>query len=152
MYQEGGTSDERISALKTIGYSDDPKIIQNVLAAIIDGKSIQNQDVYIPISGIRSTRNGCDAAWHHFLDNWDQYSKRFPPGLSLLRSLVRHFCEGMGTLEQLSTFKAFFADKNTEGYDSSVRHVIDVVQARISWTERDSADIIAWFKTNGYIS
>ncbi len=115
------------------------------------GDAIKDQDVYLPIKGVRSSRTGADAAWQHFLNNWDQYYERFPPALSMLKNLVKYFCENMGTPEQLSKFKAFFESKDTRGIDSSVRQVIDSVQAKLSWVERDSEDVVAWLKSNGYM-
>ncbi len=115
------------------------------------GDAIKDQDVYLPVKGVRSSRIGADAAWKHFLSNWDQYYKRFPPGLSMLKNLVKYFCENMGTSEQLTQFKAFFEGKDTQGFDNSVRQVIDSVQAKLSWVERDSDDVVAWLKANGYM-
>lgn len=112
---------------------------------------IKDQDVYIPLRGVRSTRAGSDAAWQHLLKNWEQYYERFPPGLSMLKNLVKYFCDNMATPEQLSKFKAFFEGKDTQGVENSVRQVIDSVQAKISWVERDSEDVAAWLKSNGYM-
>lgn len=142
----------RITALRCIGATEDPAILDKALEVISDSKTIKDQDVYVPLGGIRTTRAGCEKSCEHFLSNWDKYYERFPPGLSMLRSLVKFFCDGMGTREQLSKFKAFFADKDQQGYDNSVRQVIDIVQAKISWVERDSENVSAWLKTNGYLA
>ncbi|OAA66199.1 aminopeptidase [Cordyceps fumosorosea ARSEF 2679] len=150
-YRTSSVSDERISALRGCGFSNDPQVIKQVLAAMDNSEAIKDQDVYIPIGGIRSSRTGADAAWKHFLANWDTFYERFPPGLSMLKNLVKFFCEGMGTPEQLSQFKAFFEGKDIRGVDNSVRQVIDSVQAKLSWVERDSDDVVAWLKGNGYM-
>ncbi|KAJ6784883.1 hypothetical protein PWT90_00903 [Aphanocladium album] len=149
--ETSGVSDERISALRGCSYSGDLKVIEKVFAAMGNPDSIKDQDVYIPTRGIRSTRTGSDAAWQHLLNNWDTYYERFPPGLSMLKNLVKYFCENMATPEQLAKFKDFFAARDTQGVDNSVRQVIDSVQAKISWVERDHDDVVAWLKSNGYM-
>ncbi|KAM3562523.1 hypothetical protein ARSEF4850_002741 [Beauveria asiatica] len=151
LYQTSGVSDERIAALKGCGYTSDAKVIEQLFAAMDSGDAIKDQDLYIPVRGICSSRTGAEVAWQHFLNNWDQYCERFPPGLSMLKNLVKDFCKNMGTSEQLSAFKTFFEHKDTQGIDNSVRQVIDSVQAKLSWVERDSEDVVAWLRGNGYM-
>ncbi|PMB68004.1 Aminopeptidase 2, mitochondrial [Beauveria bassiana] len=149
--ETSSVSDERIAALKGCGYTSDPKVIEQLFAAMDSGDAIKDQDIYIPVSGVCSSRTGAEVAWQHLLNNWDQYCERFPPGLSMLKNLVKVFCENMGTSEQLSRFKTFFEHKDTRGIDNSVRQVIDSVQAKLSWVERDSEDVVAWLRENGYM-
>ncbi|KAF1730923.1 Aminopeptidase 2, mitochondrial [Beauveria bassiana] len=151
LYQTSSVSDERIAALKGCGYASDPKVIEQLFAAMDSGDAIKDQDIYIPVRGVCSSRTGAEVAWQHLLNNWDQYCERFPPGLSMLKNLVKDFCENMGTSEQLSRFKTFFEHKDTRGIDNSVRQVIDSVQAKLSWVERDSEDVVAWLRENGYM-
>ncbi|KAM3439683.1 hypothetical protein NHJ13734_003623 [Beauveria thailandica] len=151
LYQTSGVSDERIAALKGCGYTSDAKVIEQLFAAMDSGDAIKDQDLYIPVRGICSSRTGAEVAWQHFLNNWDQYCERFPPGLSMLKNLVKDFCKNMGTSEQLSAFSTFFEHKDTQGIDNSVRQVIDSVQAKLSWVERDSEDVVAWLRGNGYM-
>ncbi|OAR01021.1 hypothetical protein LLEC1_01345, partial [Akanthomyces lecanii] len=151
LYNSSKVSDERVAALKGCGFTSDPEVIAKLFAAMDGGYAIKDQDVYLPVKGIRSSRMGADAAWKHFVSNWDQYSKRFPPGLSMLKNLVTYFCENIGTSEQLTQFKSFFKGKDTQGVDNSVRQVIDSVQAKLSWVERDSDDVLAWLKGHGYM-
>ncbi|KAM0739212.1 hypothetical protein ACQRIT_006949 [Beauveria bassiana] len=151
IYQTSSVSDERIAALKGCGYTNDPKVIEQLFAAMDSGDAIKDQDIYIPVRGVCSSRTGAEVARQHLLNNWDQYCERFPPGLSMLKNLVKDFCENMGTSEQLSSFKTFFEHKDTRGIDNSVRQVIDSVQAKLSWVERDSEDVVAWLRENGYM-
>lgn len=151
-YEKGSSSDIRITSLRAIGCSSNPEVIEKVLNILTSGERIKNQDAYIPLAGVRGTRAGCDAAWQHLLANWDVYLQRFPPGLSLLKHLIKDFCEGMSTPEQLSKFTEFFAERDTAGFDSAVRQVTDVVQSRISWVARDSEDVANWLKSNGYLA
>ncbi|OAA45214.1 aminopeptidase 2 [Beauveria brongniartii RCEF 3172] len=151
LYQTSGVSDERIAALKGCGYTSDAKVIEQLFAAMDSGDAIKDQDLYVPVRGVCSSRTGAEVAWQHFLNNWDQYCERFPPGLSMLKNLVKDFCKNMGTSEQLSAFKTFFEHKDTQGIDNSVRQVIDSVQAKLSWVERDSEDVVAWLRGNGYM-
>ncbi|KAM3516098.1 hypothetical protein MY11210_000380 [Beauveria gryllotalpidicola] len=96
---------QRIAALRGCGYTSVPKVIEQLFAAMDSGDAIKDQDLYVPVRGTRSSRTGAEAAWQHFLNNLDQYCERFPPGLSMLKNLVKYLCENMGTSEQLSTFK-----------------------------------------------
>ncbi|KAJ3499160.1 hypothetical protein NLG97_g560 [Lecanicillium saksenae] len=137
IYKTSGVTDERISALRGCGFSGDLKVIRKLLAALDSPDGVKEQDVYIPLRGLRSTRAATASV--------------SPPGLSMLTGLVRVFCDNLATAEQLAKFKAFFEGRDTQGVDNAIRQVIDVTQSKVSWVERDHDDVVAWLKGNGYM-
>lgn len=111
---------------------------------------VKDQDIYMPAAGLRSHPAGIEALFEYMTKNWDRLLQRFPPSLSMLGSLVTIFTSVFTTREQLARVEKFFEGKSTNGFDQSLAQSLDGIRSKISWVERDRADVAAWLKENGY--
>lgn len=124
-------------------------MVERTLALLFGGE-VKDQDVYMPISGLRSHPAGIEAMFSWMTTNWDEIYKRLPPGLSMLGSMVMITTSGFTTQEQLSRVDEFFAAKDNKGYDQSLEQSKDAIRSKVSWLARDREDVAAWLKANGY--
>lgn len=124
-------------------------MVERTLALLFGGE-VKDQDVYMPISGLRSHPAGIEAMFSWMTTNWDEIYKRLPPGLSMLGSMVMITTSGFTTQEQLSKVDEFFAAKDNKGYDQSLEQSKDAIRSKVSWLARDREDVAAWLKANGY--
>ena len=124
-------------------------MVERTLALLFGGE-VKDQDVYMPVSGLRSHGVGIEAMFAWMSDNWDELYKRLPPGLSMLGNMVMIMTTGFTTQEQLSKVDEFFAAKNNNGYDQSLEQSKDAIRSKVSWLARDREDVAAWLKANGY--
>ncbi|KAK3394717.1 aminopeptidase 2 [Podospora didyma] len=150
-YRTSTNADERNTALRCLGRSNNTELIKQTLDMLFGGE-VKDQDIYMPTAGLRSHPEGIQALFDWMVENWDELIKRLPPQLSMLGSMVTIFTSGFTKKEQLAKVEKFFADKTTTGYDQSLAQSLDSVRSKISWVERDRADVAAWVKENGYSS
>lgn len=148
-YRTSTNSDERNTALRSLGRAKQPELIKRTLGLLFSGE-IKDQDIYMPTSGLRSHPEGIEALFTWMEENWDELYKRLPPALSMLGSMVQIMTSGFSKQEQLDKAEAFFKDKNTNGYDQSLAQSLDSVRSKIAWLGRDRDDVAAWLKENGY--
>ncbi|KAK9460950.1 peptidase family M1-domain-containing protein [Lipomyces oligophaga] len=144
--------DEENTALRALGRTKSPKLIQKTLDMILDGKSIRAQDVYLPMGGLRTTVEGTRALWSWLELHWDEVEKLLPPGLSMLSSVVSLATGGFCKQEDVDTVEAFFAKRNTKGYDKGLAQSLESVRSKIQWVERDGEVVKKWLKSNGYFN
>ncbi len=111
---------------------------------------MKDQDIYMPASGLRGHPAGIEALFTWMTENWDELYKRLPPGLSMLGTMVSIMTSSFSRPEQIARVEAFFADKNTRGFDQSLAQSLEAIRSKIAWIERDSEDIAAWLRDNGY--
>ncbi|KKK27016.1 aminopeptidase [Aspergillus rambellii] len=149
-FRNAPTSDEKTTALRSLGTAEDPKLIQRSLALAL-GDEVKSQDIYMPLGGLRGHKAGVEARWAWLKDNWDAIYKRLPPGLGMLSSVVQISTASLCTEEQLKDVQSFFADKDTKGFDRAVDQSLDAIRAKISWVNRDRKDVGSWLKSNGYL-
>ncbi|RJE21269.1 Aminopeptidase [Aspergillus sclerotialis] len=144
------TSDEKTTALRCLGAAEDPALIKRTLD-LASGDQVKNQDIYMPLGGLRNHPAGIEARWTWLKSNWDAIYKRLPPALGMLGTVVQLTTASFCTEEQLKDVQAFFQDKDTKGFDRAVEQSLDAIRAKVSWIQRDRADVETWLKTNSFL-
>lgn len=112
-FRNAPTSDEKNTALRTLGAAEDPALIKRTLD-LASGDEVKNQDIYMPLAGLRSHTNGIEARWEWLKTNWDAIYKRLPPSLGMLGSVVQITTSSFCTEKQLKEVEEFFASKDTK--------------------------------------
>ncbi len=77
-------------------------------------------------------------------ENWDELAKKFPAGLSMLGSIVSICTSSFTSQASLERIQAFFANKNTNGFDQSLAQSSDAIRAKSAWLGRDRGDVASW--------
>ncbi|QIX00043.1 hypothetical protein AMS68_005560 [Peltaster fructicola] len=149
-YETAKNSDERNTALRTLGRAQDPKLIQRSLDYAFS-KEVKDQDIYLPIAGLRAHKAGIEALWSWTKDNWDALVKKLPPSLTMLGSVVSITTSGFTHQDQLKDIEKFFSKQSTKGFDRNLAQSYDAIRAKDGWIERDGKDVVEWLKTNKYL-
>lgn len=150
-YRSSTNSDERNTALRCLGRAKEPELIKRSLDMVFNGE-VKSQDIYMPVAGLRSHPEGIEALFSWATQNWRELVTKCPPGLSMLGTMVTITTSSFTKEEQLTRVRAFFLGKDTSGFDQSLAQSRDAIRSKISWLERDSADVANWLKENGYTS
>ncbi|KAG6009198.1 hypothetical protein E4U21_003051 [Claviceps maximensis] len=149
LYYASSNSDERNTCLRTLGRAKQPELIKKTLGLLFS-PGVKDQDVYMPVVGLRSHPEGINALYEWMESNWALLYERLPPALSMLGNMVNIMTSGFTSKEQLDRVDKFFEGKNTNGYDQSLAQSRDAVLSKISWLDRDREDVAGWVKANGY--
>ena len=149
VYRHAETSDERNTALRALGRAKDPKLMQRTLDLAM-GNEVRSQDIYMPLGGLRTHRDGIVALWKSMQSNWDMLVKRLPPGLSMLGSVVTLCTSSFTHAEQMAEVEKFFAGRSTKGFDQTLAQSLDSIRSKTRWVERDAKDVSDWLRSNGY--
>ncbi|TLS26201.1 hypothetical protein PpBr36_05272 [Pyricularia pennisetigena] len=148
-YRTSTNSDERNTALRSLGRSNKPEHIKQTLDLMFSGE-VKDQDIYLPAAGLRGHAEGIEALSKWLMDNWDALYIKLPPALSMLGSMVSICTSGLTKPEQLKQVEDFFANKDNKGYEMSLAQSLDAIRSKIAWLERDRDDVAAWVKEQGY--
>ncbi len=149
-YETGKNSEERNAALRSLGRSRDPKLIQRTLDYSLS-KHVKEQDVYLPLASLRTHREGIEAFWAWTKENWTTIVQRLPPTMTLLPSLVSMATSSFTKKDQLDDVENFFSKHSTKGFDRNLAQSKDAVTAKIGQLERDGKDVVQWLQENKYL-
>ena len=144
------TSDERNTALRSLGRAKDPELIKRTLALSLSD-NVKGQDIYLPLSSLRTHPEGIIELWSWVQENWAELEKRLPPSLSMLSSVVSIATSSFTHREHIDEIQKFFAEKSTKGFDKALAQSCDAIRAKAAWIERDSEDVKTWLKEHGYL-
>ncbi|KAH8729276.1 peptidase family M1-domain-containing protein [Ilyonectria robusta] len=149
-YVTAKQSSERNTALRSLGFAEDPKLIQRSLDYALS-KEVKTQDLYMPISGLRAHKAGIIALWSWVQENWDVITKRLPPGMTLLGDIVAMSTSSFTKEEQVADVRRFFSEKGTKGFDLELAQSLDTIKAKQNWLARDKEDVQQWLIENKYL-
>lgn len=149
-YQTAKQSSERNTALRSLGISNDPKLIQRTLDYTLS-KEVKTQDLYMPIAGLRAHKEGIVALWAWLKENWDTITQRLPPGSSLMGDVVAMSTSSFTQEEQVADVRRFFAEKGAKGFDLELAQSLDSIKAKQNWLGRDKQDVEEWLIKNKYL-
>jgi aminopeptidase 2 len=118
-------------------------LVNKTLDLLLSGK-VRDQDIYIPIGGLRSSKEGIDGLWQWLQVKWDDITEKFPPQSSMISSIVSYCTSSLTKQEQLDAVNKFFADKDKKGYERSLAQSTDAITAKVQWVQRDNGDVRQW--------
>lgn len=149
-YETAKASDERNTALRSLGRASDPELIQRTLDYSLS-KHVKDQDLYLPLAGLRAHRAGIEALYTWLKENYDLLRERMPPSFTLFGSVVSMATSPFTKKDQLADVEKFFDGKSTKGFDRNLAQSYDAIKAKIGWLERDSKDVEKWLQQNKYL-
>ncbi|KAK3081572.1 hypothetical protein LTS18_005317, partial [Coniosporium uncinatum] len=142
-YRTAKTSDERNTALRSIGRAKKPELIKRTLGLPLSDE-VKGQDIYLPLGGLRSHKDGINALWNWMKDHWEELEKKLPPGLTMLGSVVSICTSSFTHPDQMEDIEEFFNKKSTKGFNQSLAQSLDAIRAKSKWIERDGEDVKKW--------
>jgi len=148
-YRTSKNSDERNTALRSLGRAKDPELMKQTLSLPLGGE-VKDQDIYLPISALRSHPEGIETLFSWMEENWDELARRLPAGLSMLGSLVSICTSSFTSEADKARVEKFFSQRSTKGFEMGLAQSLESIQAKATWLNRDRTDVATWVKDNGY--
>lgn len=114
------------------------------------GGEVKEQDIYMPISAMRTHAAGIETLFEWMTGNWDELARRLPAGLSMLGTMVQLCTASFTTEKDMKRVEAFFKERSTKGFDRGLAQSLDAIRAKSAWLDRDGEDVAKWVEENGY--
>ncbi|KAG7660768.1 APE2 [[Candida] subhashii] len=150
IYRNPQSIEEKIAALRSFGRFENEAVLDKVTALLLQTDIVKQQDIYIPMQGLRAHKVGILKLWDWLTVHWDKVYELLPPGLSMLGSVVTLATSGFTRPEQRDEVEKFFSTKNTKGYDQGLAQSLDIIASKGKWASRDAETISKWLAANGY--
>jgi aminopeptidase 2 len=150
-YRTATTSDERNTALRAIGRAKSPALIKRTLTLPLSDE-VKSQDIYLPLGGLRTHKDGIEFLWAWMKENWDVLVKTLPPSGSMLSSVVSICTSSFTSKRQIDDIRGFFENRSTKGFDQALAQSLDAIKAKANWVERDGNDVKEWLKEKRYFN
>jgi aminopeptidase 2 len=110
-FRHAPTSDEKNTALRCLGATEDVRLIQRTLQ-LASSEEVRNQDIYMPLASLRGHPQGVQERWNWMKGNWEALVERFPASLGMLGNVIQISTSGFCREEQLKDVEDFFGPKD----------------------------------------
>jgi aminopeptidase 2 len=144
------TTNERNEALRALGATRNPQLIQRTLDYALSNK-VRSQDIWMPIRALREHKPGIEALWAWLRRNWVALSEKLPPSLGNLGMMVRLGTSSFTQEDQRRDVERWFGALSTKGFDMDLAQSLESIRTKELWTKRDRQDVIDWLKENKYM-
>jgi len=145
VFKKASMAEERVRALRALGYAKEEKLIQRLLAMSIDG-SIRSQDVFYVFGTLANNRAGAALSWKFLQDNWSTIIEMFASGQFLLARIVKSATSCFASQARAAEVEAFFKDHEAPGAERAIQQALEVIRSNAGWLERDAASVDEWLK------
>lgn len=87
--------------------------------------------------------------WDWTKENWARIESSVP--VDLRCKVLGVVLGGLGTEEQISDVRAYFAARDSKEYQQVLEQKLEGMEVRRRWAERDAADVHAWLSSHVYL-
>ncbi|KAG1335968.1 hypothetical protein G6F62_006431 [Rhizopus arrhizus] len=141
-------SDQRLTALSSLGGASHANLIQKYLDMCLDEKLVRGQDSIYVFRSLASNPHARDILWKFFTDNYDVLFAKFSKSLSLFGSAVRSAVGSFVSFDKIAEVEAFFNTKDTKEYARPLQQALESARVNAKWIERDEHVVADWVHTN----
>ncbi|KAJ1509138.1 Aminopeptidase 2 mitochondrial [Coelomomyces lativittatus] len=143
LYQSTSNIDVRYAALSSMGYVQDPSLIQTVLTYSIS-EHVRPQDIHYVWGSLADNPIAWKPLWHFLQHHWVFLSSRYEGNFNMLGTCVSYATKRMTTQEEMQEIHQFFKDKDTRSFIRKLNESLDEIQSNISWLKRDAEAVSKW--------
>lgn len=141
--------DAREACASAMAKSVDTKYAEKTLELIMNGEVLA-QDIHTAFGQLALNSASRQTLWNFFETRWDDFYGKFSSNMVVVDRVIKLAIQQYSTKQDYNKIKAFFANKDTKGYDRSLGQALDVIRSKYQWVERDSEAVAEWLKTNGF--
>lgn len=134
--------------MRSLGRAKDPELIKQTLALPFSSE-VKEQDIYLPVSALRTHTEGIEALFGWMTENWEELNKKLPAGLSMLGTMVSICTSSFAREADLKRVEKFFEGRSTKGFDQGLAQSLDAIRAKSAWLSRDTEDVKSWVAAYG---
>ncbi|KAK9450798.1 peptidase family M1-domain-containing protein [Limtongia smithiae] len=137
-------------ALAALGKVRSEALIERSLGLFFSG-AIGLQDLHYLAVSLASNGKARWALWEFIKANWETIYTSTSGNMVILDRFIRMSTNVFSSTKAYEDIEAFFADKDTRGFERSVGQVLDSVRGYAGWLSRDAEDVERFLAANKYI-
>ncbi|KAL6056357.1 Aminopeptidase [Balamuthia mandrillaris] len=148
IYKEATLHEEKIRALRALGYTHDEDRLQRTLRMSLDTNEVRAQDVMYVIVSTADSVEGREITWRFVQDNWSKYMELLGDGGTLLTRVISYSTKGFTSEEKAEEVEHFFAEHPYEPAARTVKQSLEAIRSNAAWLARDRDAVAQWLDSH----
>ncbi|KAG0651089.1 Aminopeptidase 2 [Hyphodiscus hymeniophilus] len=142
--------DSRNISVGSLGFNSRPELMSRTLSYSLSPEILAINETDRVLESLSKHAAGKEALWEWFKNNYDEINQKIGGGIGRFARAVKLCTENLNTREQCEDVKKFFDGKDTEEYNVYLAQSIGMIEAKVSWVDRDREDVKQWLEKRGY--
>ncbi|HMF54695.1 MAG TPA: M1 family aminopeptidase [Edaphobacter sp.] len=131
---------QQADALRTLAFFRDPVLVKRTLDYAVSGQ-VRNQDSWIPISILLSSRDTREQTWEYIQQNWDKVHAQFTTNSgSRIVGAAGSFC----SVEKRDEVASFFATHKVDAAERTLAKALDSINDCVHLREAQEPNLHKW--------
>ncbi|KAM0330639.1 hypothetical protein ACHAQA_003589 [Verticillium albo-atrum] len=143
--------------LNAISSARDTELVEKTILPFLFNKSppapasesVPSSDMHVLAAGLGANSSAREVQWKYLRDNWDACVVKLGNNVVIDR-FVSMSLSKFANADKIKEIDAFFADKDTAGFNRTLETVKDKIRGRAAYRQRDAAALKEWLAANGY--
>jgi aminopeptidase N len=145
IWEEADTPELKMKALRAMGKTRDPKLIERYLDFAFSGQVRPNNVLYVFVT-LAGNAYAREQMWQFVQKNWESKILTMYKGShAMLAYMVALPLRGFSTYEKADEGEAFFKDHPVPEATMKLSQVLETIRSKASWLERDNDELEAFF-------
>jgi hypothetical protein len=149
-----GSADVKHSCLRVLASVRDMELLKPIISfnygAQPSSGVVPSADMHLLGGGLAFNTTARLLQWYHVKNNWVEVVRKLGDDF-YVDIFVRYILEGFNDESAIDEIDAFFADKDTKGFDRTLAIAKDKIRGRAAYKKRDAASLKEWLQSNGYL-
>lgn len=143
------SADGPVIALQAMAQIQTPELAKEYLHFV--WTEVPTQDIYFPNGAAAANSKAREAVWPYIKENWETIRSKLKGNVAILERTLRIALEKYTDAEVGKDIEAFFAGKDTKGYDRGLAVAADSIKGNARYRERDLEIVREWLSAHGYL-
>jgi aminopeptidase 2 len=143
LYLDTKTVDQKLSALSTLGYTENKDLIKETMEYALS-EEVRNQDIIYILGTLGSNPASRLETWEFVKDKFEHFSKLFSSSLGLLGRVVSFSVENFASKDMADDVRTFYQSKDTSKFQRPLDQSLEKITIQTAWLERERHNIENW--------
>ncbi|KAI9290700.1 hypothetical protein K502DRAFT_326607 [Neoconidiobolus thromboides FSU 785] len=143
LYIETDAPDQKLSALRALGYTRNPELISEALNYGISDQ-VRNQDIIYIFSSLGANTASRRASWSFIKSHWGVLEERYSTNFAILGNLLKYTAGKLSSEKDAEEVESFFNGKDTKKVQRPLQQTLESIRSSAQWLSRDNAKVSEW--------
>jgi len=143
IYKTAELHEEKLRALRALGYNTNPEIIQKTLKFALSGE-VREQDIFYVTSACSTHRVGRELTWKFIKDNWSDFHRLLGGTAMLIDRLIGYATKDFANEEKAKDVEEFFKAHPVPAAERTIKQSVETIVASSKWLNANRDSVAKW--------
>jgi len=143
IYRTADLHEEKLRALRALGYSNSSDLITKALEFGLSGE-VRSQDLFYTIASCGSSSMGREMTWRFVRERWNDIFKLIGNSGMLMDRTIEYATKDFSDPEKAKEVENFFKDHPVPSAERTIKQSIESINSHAKWLQNNKESVAKW--------